>query len=148
MKIKVLSISDSDKHFSPIIQEYSKRLGKSIEIIEVKPEKNGTREQIITKETDKIIAYLSSHKTTPAFLLSIQGKQYTTEEFSTMINKIWTGIFIIGGPYGCDEARLTPFIENTINFWRMTMPHGLIKCVLFEQLYRADMISQGRSYHY
>jgi 23S rRNA pseudoU1915 N3-methylase RlmH len=55
MKIKVICISDSDKHFSSAIDEYCKRLGKDVEILSIKPEKNGSRDQIIKKETEKII---------------------------------------------------------------------------------------------
>ncbi|MBQ7074746.1 23S rRNA (pseudouridine(1915)-N(3))-methyltransferase RlmH [bacterium] len=30
----------------------------------------------------------------------------------------------------------------------MTLPHGLAKLVLIEQLYRCTTIEQGKSYHY
>ncbi len=79
MKIKVLCISDSDKHFASAIDEYLKRLGKDLEIITIKPEKNGTRDQIISKETDKIIEKLSKN-TDYKILLSKDGKQVSTEE--------------------------------------------------------------------
>jgi len=59
MKVKIISVSDSDKHFQSAIEEYTKRLGKNIEIITIKPEKNGTPKQIISKETDKIIERIS-----------------------------------------------------------------------------------------
>ena len=58
MKIKILSLSDSDKHFSSTIQEYLKRLGKTIEMMNIKPTKNGTKEQIIQSDTAKVIKYL------------------------------------------------------------------------------------------
>jgi 23S rRNA pseudoU1915 N3-methylase RlmH len=40
MKIKIISVSDSDKHFSSAIQEYCKRLGRDVDIVDIKPEKN------------------------------------------------------------------------------------------------------------
>ena len=62
MKIKIITVSDSDKHFEPTIAEYLKRLGKELEIFTIKPIKNGTRDQIISKETDKIIEILEKDK--------------------------------------------------------------------------------------
>jgi len=54
MNIRIIAISDSDKHFSTAIAEYSKRLGKSVELVDLKPVKNGTNQQIIAKETELI----------------------------------------------------------------------------------------------
>jgi ATP-dependent RNA circularization protein (DNA/RNA ligase family) len=60
-KYIILSISDSNKHFQTPIDEYLKRLGKSVEVVDIKPTKHGTRDQIIQKETqdmrDKITKY-------------------------------------------------------------------------------------------
>ena len=52
---RILSISDSDKHFASAIAEYKKRLGKSLEMLDIKPVKHGTHTQIIEAETSKII---------------------------------------------------------------------------------------------
>lgn len=84
MKIKVLCISDSDKHFASAIDEYLKRLGKDIEITTIKPEKNGTRDQIISKETEKIIEKLAKN-TDYKILLSKDGKQISTEEIVKLV---------------------------------------------------------------
>jgi 23S rRNA pseudoU1915 N3-methylase RlmH len=70
MKIKVICISDSDKHFSSAIDEYCKRLGKDLEIVTIKPEKNGSRTHIIIKETEKIIEKLSTIKDSYTILLA------------------------------------------------------------------------------
>jgi 23S rRNA pseudoU1915 N3-methylase RlmH len=70
MKIKVISISDSDKHFVSAIEEYCKRLGKDVDIITLKPEKNGSRDQIIAKETEKIIEKIATIKDSYTILLA------------------------------------------------------------------------------
>lgn len=57
-------------------------------------------------------------------------------------------VFIIGGPYGFDEPKLTPSIDSKISFGAITLPHGLAKVTLLEQLYRISTIEQGKSYHY
>lgn len=115
MKIKVLCISDSDKHFSSAIDEYLKRMGKDIEIVALKPEKNGTREQIIVKETGTIIAKLSKN-TDYKILLSKDGKTLSTEDIVQVISAHNNITLIIGGPYGFDEKKLDSVINMKLSF--------------------------------
>jgi 23S rRNA (pseudouridine1915-N3)-methyltransferase len=55
---------------------------------------------------------------------------------------------VIGWPYGIDLPLLQSHTNNSVSFGSMTMPHGLAKLVLLEQIYRAKMIMEGREYHY
>ncbi|HMT01678.1 MAG TPA: 23S rRNA (pseudouridine(1915)-N(3))-methyltransferase RlmH [Candidatus Absconditabacterales bacterium] len=149
MKIKLLCVSDSDKHFQSAIDEYLKRLGKDTEIVTIKPEKNGTREQIIMKETQKISDYLEKHFSGWArVLLAKKGKNWSTEDFLHFITKEARIVFVIGGPYGIDEKFLTEKIDAKLALGALTLPHGLAKLVLLEQIYRVAMIQGGREYHY
>jgi 23S rRNA pseudoU1915 N3-methylase RlmH len=86
MKIEIVSISDSDKHFSSALAEYVKRLGSEVSLVDLKPVKHGTREQIIAAETHLIIEQLTK-KPIPTYLMSKEGKQVTTEEFAALIPK-------------------------------------------------------------
>lgn len=147
MKIKVLCISDSDKHFASAIDEYLKRLGKDIEITTIKPEKNGSRDQIISKETEKIIEKLTKN-TDHKLLLSKDGKHLSTEEIVKIVSTYNNITFIIGGPYGLDEQKLDKWINGKIAFGKITFPHGLAKLTILEQVYRAKSIMDGREYHY
>lgn len=54
--------------------------------------------------------------------------------------------FVIGGPDGHGESVLTAARE-TIALGAMTLPHGLARVVLIEQLYRAATILNGHPYH-
>lgn len=153
MKIKIICISDSDKHFLTAINEYCKRLGKDIEIITLKPEKNWSHEQIIQKETEKIIVSLQKtiSEKTPShhiILLAKEGRSLSTTQFTHLIEKKYNAVFIIGWPYGVDMWALKHYIDDYIAFGTMTMPHGLAKLVLLEQIYRAKMIQEWRTYHY
>ena len=71
MKITIISISDSDKDFKPLVEEYSKRLGKEIKIVNIKPEKSGEVNKIIANDTQKVIDSLSKN-TDFKVMLSIQ----------------------------------------------------------------------------
>lgn len=54
--------------------------------------------------------------------------------------------FMIGGPDGLsDEARASA--NAVLSLGRMTLPHGLARVVLAEQLYRTVTILSGHPYH-
>ena len=143
----ILSISDSDKHREKVVEEYTKRLGKSVKIVNIKPSKNGNTHQIIAKDTETIIAHLQKFSDTKKVLLSKEGKCLDTLQFAALCrNK--NLVFIIGWPYGLDEELLIKYIDAKISFGTITLPHGLAKVTLLEQLYRIGTIEQWKSYHY
>lgn len=93
----ILSISDSDKHRNTAIQEYEKRLGKTVSIENIKPAKNGTHEQIIQKDTENIIQILNKkYQQQYKILMSKDGKLTSTEELEKSIHKHNHVVFIIG----------------------------------------------------
>lgn len=147
MKIKILSVSDSDKHFASAIEEYVKRLGKDVEIQTLKPEKNGTRQQIIGKETEAVIKKLDKDKNYK-ILLSKDGKHSTTDELVGIMSTHNNVTFLIGGPYGFDEAQLDKIVDMKLAFGKITLPHGLAKLTVLEQVYRVKSIMDGKEYHY
>lgn len=150
MKITVLCISDNDKHFRIPIEEYSKRLGNDVKIIDLSPIKWDNPSLIIKKETQRLISLLQQkYSKTYRILLSIHGEQLSTFDILKTIDACQQDIvFCIGWPYGLDEAILLPFIHKKISFGTITMPHGLVKLVLLEQIYRISMITKGKKYHY
>ena len=54
--------------------------------------------------------------------------------------------FAIGGPDGLDAGVLA-HAAGRLSFGRMTWPHGLVRVMLAEQLYRAMTILSGHPYH-
>lgn len=147
MKINIYCISDWDKHFDSAIQEYTKRLGKKVNIFKIKPHKNWNREQIIDKETDKIIEKITSNNNYN-ILLSLDWQTPDSQEFAKIIEKQLNINYIIWWPYWLNQEKIKRYINDKICFGKMTMPHWLAKLVLLEQIYRADMIRQNRNYHY
>ena len=146
----ILHISDSDKHFSSAIQEYEKRLGKQLHLDPLKPFKDSNKELVIHKETEEILQTLKKKYAHFQKILMIkEGTQRTTEELHQKIIHQDT-VFIIGWPYGVDEKSLKAWFPDLkeLSFGRITLPHGLAKLVLIEQLYRCTTIEQGKSYHY
>ena len=151
--ITIAHISDSDKHFWSACKEYEKRLGKQLTIKTLKPVKHGTQKQIIEKETKSIIDYLQKKPSdTTAILLTKSGRSLDSITFSKLLKKetlSWKKIlFVIWGPYGLDESQIKEYIDMQLSFWAQTVPHGLAKLILLEQVYRAETILSGKKYHY
>ena len=82
--------------------------------------------------------------------LVIDGKQYTSPELATFLDKraleAREVCFLIGGPEGLPQE----IIDQADMGWglaRLTFPHDLAMVVLLEALYRASTISAGIPYH-
>ncbi|MDR2541544.1 MAG: 23S rRNA (pseudouridine(1915)-N(3))-methyltransferase RlmH [Candidatus Peribacteria bacterium] len=146
----LLHISDSDKHFSSAIDEYTKRLGKQLSFDILKPFKNTNRELVIRKETEQLIATISKkYVNYQKILLIKEGKILTTEKLHQLIQHK-DCVFIIGGPYGIEREMFMKAFPDVkeVSFGGITMPHGLAKLVLVEQLYRSSTLESGKTYHY
>lgn len=84
-------------------------------------------------------------------VLDPKGRSLTSEAFAA-----WLGArrdagtrhmaFVIGGPDG-HGAELLARSALTLAFGAMTLPHGLARVVLAEQIYRAVTILSGHPYH-
>lgn len=84
-------------------------------------------------------------------LLDERGKAVTSAAFAGLIRG-WRDrgdaavAFLLGGPDGHgDAARDAASI--TLSLGAMTLPHGLARIILVEQLYRAATILAGHPYH-
>lgn len=82
--------------------------------------------------------------------LDEEGKSLTSYEFTAMMSRLRDEAldvaFAIGGPDGHGDA-LKKEAHLKLSLGRMTLPHGLARIVLAEQLYRAMTIMQGHPYH-
>ena len=63
----------------------------------------------------------------------------------------WSGdgrrnVFVIGGSNGLSDAVLAR-ADAKLSFSNLTFPHGLMRVILLEQLYRAERIRTGERYH-
>ncbi len=84
-------------------------------------------------------------------VLDEKGGALTSEELAGFLRKQRdTGtaalVFALGGPDGHGDA-LRQRAARTVSLGAMTLPHGLARVVLAEQLYRAMTILAGHPYH-
>lgn len=127
------------------VNDYFERVNKyhKLSIIELKDSDNIIDEE---KELLKTIQNDKSYK----ILLDIKGEEVSSIEFSTLINDKLTHFssitFIIGSSNGVSE-NIKNFVNQRISFGKITMPHGLFRAVLLEQIYRSFKILNNESYH-
>ena len=82
--------------------------------------------------------------------LCIQGKAPDSVGLSKLTEK-WMEdgrrtVFVIGGSNGLSDEVLKRADER-LSFSNLTFPHGLMRVILLEQLYRAERIRAGEKYH-
>ena len=135
MKVKVVAVGK----ISPILkeaQDYYLRKLKNIEIVEVK--KQRTKEEEGKKLLEKAKGYIIA--------LDERGREMTSREFASLVQKHPFITFLIGGADGLSEE-----VREKSNFLlslsKMTLQHDVARIVLLEQLYRAEQIIKGTPYH-
>lgn len=74
------------------------------------------------------------------------GKQFTSEEFASLLKDKESVAFLIGGAEGLSQETLSR-AHVQLSLSRMTFPHELARLLLAEQLYRAFTILRGHPYH-
>ncbi|KVD78789.1 23S rRNA (pseudouridine(1915)-N(3))-methyltransferase RlmH [Burkholderia sp. ABCPW 14] len=133
--------------------EYAKRMPPElrIELREVKPElRSGSRtaESVMAAEKQRIEAALPKHARVVA--LDERGRDWTTMQLAQAL-PAWQQdgrdvAFVIGGADGLDPA-LKSRAELLLRVSSLTLPHGMVRVLLAEQLYRAWSITQNHPYH-
>lgn len=85
-------------------------------------------------------------------MLSKDGKTKTTEQlldiYTNWLQNDQNIIYIIWWPYWLDEPMIKSYVHEYISFGQITVPHGLAKLIIVEQLYRIECIRIGKDYHY
>jgi 23S rRNA (pseudouridine1915-N3)-methyltransferase len=133
--------------------EYAKRMPPEsrIQLKEIKPvERSGSKNAltVMAGERSKIEAALPKNARIVA--LDEHGKDLTTMELSGWLTR-WQQegrdvAFVIGGADGLDPHFKTE-ADMLIRISSLTLPHGMVRVVLAEQLYRAWSITQNHPYH-
>lgn len=154
LDITILAVGKiKEEYFKKACGEYVRRLSPyariSIEEVFHEPFRhNGEKSKVKQKEGERIKKFLEKRGECEIFLLDEHGKEYTSEQFAGTLEKISKPIiFVIGGSLGMSEEVLSlPYKKITLSSF--TFPHELVRVVLFEQLYRAITIINGKTYHY
>ncbi|MGZ3182222.1 MAG: 23S rRNA (pseudouridine(1915)-N(3))-methyltransferase RlmH [Telluria sp.] len=133
--------------------EYTKRMPPELRIVlkEIKPvERSGskTAQTAMALERERIEAVLP--KSARLVALDERGKDLTSAALAQQL-EAWQQdgrdtVFLIGGADGLDP-ELKARADSMIRISSMTLPHGIVRVMLAEQLYRAWSITQNHPYH-
>ena len=133
--------------------EYAKRMPREmkIELAEIRPEPRGggkTAAQLLAAEAARIERSLPRG----AFRVALdeRGRELGTRELAHWLEaRKQDGrdlAFLVGGPDGL-APELKQGAGLVLRLSAMTLPHGLARVLLAEQLYRALSIIAGHPYH-
>jgi len=133
--------------------EYAKRMPPEcrIQLKEIKPVDRSagrTAQTAMALERTRIEAAIP--KGSRLVALDERGKDLTTVQLSQYLSQ-WQQAggdvtFVIGGADGLD-AELKGRADMLLRLSSLTLPHGMVRVLLAEQLYRAWSITQNHPYH-
>jgi 23S rRNA (pseudouridine1915-N3)-methyltransferase len=133
--------------------EYARRMPRTarVELLAIKPEARTTGrpvERMLEAEGKRILAALPADSA--RVVLDERGTLISTTDLARRIER-WraTGrdvAFLVGGADGLADG-LKRAAEFTWSLTPLTLPHGLARVVLAEQLYRAVSILHNHPYH-
>lgn len=153
MKLSVLAVGHRQPDWvNAGCAEYLKRMPREMaaSVLEIKPEARGskTREQLLSAEKARIREALPS--SCRIVVLDEKGDDLTTLKLAKRL-EVWMQdgrdvALLIGGADGLDEA-LKQQADDKLRLSSLTLPHGMARLVLCEQLYRAVSVLKNHPYH-
>ncbi len=138
------------------VNDYIGRLPRdaAVNLIELRPEPrpDNAGAQAVARLLEREAARITTAIPRGAALVALDetGPALTTRAFASQLEKWRTDArdvaFVIGSADGLD-AGLKQGAERLLSLSNMTLPHGLARVLLAEQLYRAHSLSTGHPYH-
>ena len=138
-----------DDAFGKYVERYPREWKFRLDTLAtVRRNKNDKSRQAMEAEGELIIAKLNP--TEQAVLLDERGKQFTSKQLAVLLTD-WQSdgrdvCFIIGGPDGV-SAAVRQRADMVWSLSQLTLPHGMARALLSEQLYRAWSLQTGHPYH-
>lgn len=151
MPIKILTIGKKHEPWvAEGIERYQKRLRSPFTLEWVLlPHSSLEGDRARQEESERILSRLQQDEY--VVLLDERGKLLDSPAFSTQISEQLdasrTVVLVIGGAYGVDNSVHTR-ANYILSLSPLVFPHQLVRLLLIEQLYRAQQIRLGGSYHH
>lgn len=122
------------------VEEYARRFGRGLkfELIEIPLAREAERMRAAIADGDYVVA------------LEVGGRAMSTPELARWLSARMAGgrnlALLVGGPDGLD-AGLSSRADFRWSLSPLTWPHGLVRVMVAEQLYRAHSLLLGHPYH-
>ena len=133
--------------------EYAKRMPPECRVVlkEIKPVDRGggkSAESVMAAERGRIEAAIP--KGSRIIALDERGRDLSSAQLAQQLTQ-WQQegrdvTFVIGGADGLDPG-LKQAADQLIRLSSLTLPHGMVRVLLAEQLYRAWSITRNHPYH-
>jgi 23S rRNA (pseudouridine1915-N3)-methyltransferase len=154
MRLHVIAIGDRLVDWQLVAcDDYARRFARpwSLQLAELRAEpRNEARpvERIAATEGERLLAAVPHGAR--RVVLDERGRTLSTRELADCLGE-WQAsggdaAFLLGGPDGHVQA-LRESADLLLSLSPMTLPHGLARVVLLEQLYRVTTILAGHPYH-
>lgn len=154
MKLTILAVGQKQPQWmTQGFEDYSRRMPKSCSMylqgLTLAPRNKGwNTERLQQHEASKFEKHIQpgSH----VIALDERGQQWSSLQWSEKFTQ-WMQLypqvyFLIGGPDGL-YPPLRKSADECLSLGKITLPHGLARIVLAEQLYRAWSLMSGHPYH-
>ncbi len=154
--IKLICVGKiKEKELTVLINDYVKRIQPyhKFEVVELKdlPSSDDPylNQKVIENESEAILKQIQSDD--DVILLDLRGKLISSEKLSQRIQLSFNQsfknlVFVIGGSLGVsDELR-----KRANSLWKLsdnTFPHGIVRLLCVEQVYRCFRILSNHPYH-
>lgn len=133
-------------------QEYARRMPRdyALELIELKPEPRDRGKpvpQMLANEAQRIHGACAGSS---LVALDERGASWTTHQLAKQLQQ-WRDAgtdvaFVVGSADGLDPSIKAQAVA-VVTLSAFTLPHGMVRVILAEQLYRAASINTGHPYH-
>lgn len=114
------------------------------------PKRQQSQNILAYQEKEHHLLTSSLKKSDLVICLDEQGKHFTSQSFANQIgnwqNQYSRICFLLGGPDGHHTSTIHQ-AQIRLSLSPFTMPHGLARLVLIEQLYRAMTLLKKHPYH-
>lgn len=132
------------------IERYEQRLKAPFNALwHVVPHSSLQGDQARQQESERLLGRIKP--TDYVVLLDERGKLLDSPALSVHLQQRFTNsqsvVLVIGGAYGVND-ELTQRANLVWSLSPLVFPHQLVRLILVEQLYRAQEIAAGRSYHH
>ena len=129
--------------FLEIINEYEKRLRKPYDLKWEFYEEEKLMKKLAEWPFDKSSEFV--------ICCDERGKIISSDEYSLLISNAFMDgrevVILIGGAYGFSDL-VREKADYVWSFSKLVFPHQLFRCMVVEQIYRAQEIHDGGKYHH